>query len=182
MNDSQLLDELVSIRKRTQADLSCGAWRWLLVWAAASFGFVLALAVPGWHRLAGSYWLVMLPAAVAATVFLDVTNRTTDRRVRRRNWPYLAATLGITMANTVGSLVLPKPWMALWFWVVFCAGFGVLLSLEGERSVARALWVLGGVFAVMAPLSTDPAATSVVYGAIFVVALLTAAASDRSRR
>ncbi|MEX0757686.1 MAG: hypothetical protein WD532_11975 [Acidimicrobiia bacterium] len=176
MNDAELLDELTAIRRRTQRDLNCGAWRWLLLWAGIFAGFVLTLAVPMLHPVAHWYWSAAVPLGLAGTVLVDLLNPETDRRVRRADWPYVATTVGITIANVAGSLLLPGAWVLVWIWIVFALGFAVLLRLEGEPRSARALVALAGVYGVVAPLTRDALSTSVVFGAVFVVALLLGAA------
>lgn len=181
MNDAQLLDELAAIRCRTQRDLNNGAWRWLLLWAGLSAGFVLMLAVPVLHPVSRWYWSAAVPLGLAGTVLVDLLNPDADRRVCKAGWPYVAATLGITIANVAGSLLLPGAWVLVWIWIVFALGFAVLLRLEGEPRLAQALFALAGIYCVIAPLTPDALSTSVVFGAVFVVALLLGAAIGRLR-
>lgn len=176
MDDSQLLREIDSIRRRTQSDLACGAWRWLLVWATVAAGFVLTLAFPGLHAVSRWYWAAAVPLGLAATVLVDAFNSEADRRVRRREWPYWATGGAITVLNTGGGAVLPGGWMLIWLWIVLAGGFAVFLALEGERRLSRMLWVLAGVFAFVGLIGVDPLAGSTSLGAIFVLALTGAAA------
>lgn len=181
MNDAELLDELAAIRRRTQRDLNSGAWRWLFLWAGLSAGFVLTLAVPVLQPISHWYWSVAVPLGLTGTVLADLLNPDTDRRVRKADWPYVATTVGITIANVAGSLLLPGEWVLVWIWIVFALGFAVLLWLEGERQFARALVVLAGAYCIVAPMTRDALSTSVVFGAVFVVALLLSAGLGRLR-
>lgn len=181
MDDSQLLDEVDSIRRRTQADLACGAWRWLLVWAGVAAGFVLTLAVPSLHAVSKWYWAAAVPLGLVATVLVDTLNPEADRRVRRREWPYWATAVGITFLNTAGSVVLPGPWMLIWLWVVLAAGFAVFLTLEREPQLSRMLWVIAGSFAFVGLIGADPFTASMMLGAVFVLALTGAAAVSHRR-
>lgn len=181
MNDAQLLDELATIRRRTQRDLNNGAWRWLLLWAGISAGFVFTLAVPPLHPVSHWYWAAAVPLGLAGTVLVDLLNPDADSRVRKADWPYVATTVGITAANVAGSLVLPGAWVLVWIWIVFALGFSVLLRLEGEPRSARALVMLAGVYCVVGPMTTDAVSTSVVFGSVFVLALLLGAARERFR-
>lgn len=178
MDHVDLQSELDSIRRRTKRDLACGAWRWLSVWAVLSAVFVVTLAVPPWRGVAETYWLIGVPVGIVGTVVADMSNRAADRRVRRREWPYWATAAAMTVAGNLASFVLPGAWPAVWLWVVFCGGFGMLLRLEGEDRQARGFWVLGAVFALLAFTSFDPIATSVVFGAVFVTALVWAVWSN----
>lgn len=175
MNDAQLLAELSSIRRRTRADLACGAWRWLALWAALSFGFVLTLVVPALHTYAGHYWLAAVPVGLAGTVAVDIFNRGADRRVRRSEWPYWATAAGITVGNTTGSLVLTPQWMLVWLWVVFAAGFAVFLRLEGEVLISRILFACSAAFGLFGLLAGGGITTSITLGATFVLVLGVAA-------
>lgn len=181
MDDSLLLAEVESIRRRTQADLACGAWRWLLVWAGVAAGFVLTLAYPGWHGVSKWYWAVAVPLGLVVTVLVDTLNSEADRRVRRREWPYWATAGAITFLNTGGSVALPGPWMLIWLWVVLAGGFAVFLALEGEPQLSRMLWVLAGVFSFVGLIGIDPVAASMTLGAVFVGALTVAATVSRGR-
>ncbi|MFP5332048.1 MAG: hypothetical protein ACLGHX_06795 [Acidimicrobiia bacterium] len=175
MNDAQLLAELSSIRRRTRADLACGAWRWLSLWAALSFGFVLTLVVPGLHAYSGHYWLVAVPVGLAGTVAVDIFNRRADRRVRRSEWPYWATAVGITVGNTTGSLLLTPRWILVWLWVVFAVGFAVFLRLEGETLISRILFGCSGAFGLFGLLAGGGITTSITLGATFVLVLGVAA-------
>lgn len=181
MDDSQLLAEVASIRRRTQADLACGAWRWLLVWAAVAGGFVLTLAYPSLHSVASWYWAAAVPIGLVATVLVDTFNSEAERRVRRREWPYWATAGAITVLNTAGSVVLPGPWMLIWLWVVLAGGFAVFLALEREPRLSRMLWVLAGVFSLVGLIGIDPLTGSMMLGAVFVLALTGAAAVSHRR-
>ena len=171
MDDAQLLDELISIRRRTRRDLSCGAWRWMTVWAVVSFGFVVTLAVPSLHTVAARYWLVGVPVGIVGTMLADASNRGADRRVRRREWPYWATAAGITVANTMGSAWLPGNWILIWLWVVLAAGFSVLLWLEDDRAMSRLLAGMAVLFAAVAPLLTVQLHASIAMGAVFALVL-----------
>lgn len=171
MNDAQLLDEMISIRQRTRLDLAFGAWRWMTVWTVVSFGFVVALAIPPLHTVASRYWLVGVPVGIAGTILAEVSNRSADRRVRRREWPYWATAAAMTVANTLGSVWLPGTWMLIWLWIVLAAGFSVLLGLDGEPAMSRLLAGMAVVFAAVAPLLTVHVQASIAMGAAFVLVL-----------
>lgn len=171
MNDSQLLDELVSIRQRTRRDLSSGAWRWMTVWAVVSFGFVISLAVPSLHTVAARYWLAAVPIGILGTMLAEASNRSVDRRVRRRQWPYWATAAGITVANTIGSVWLPGNWILIWLWVVLATGFSILLWLENDRAMSRLLAGMAVLFAAVAPLLSVQLHASIAMGALFALVL-----------
>ena len=181
MNHSELLDELVSIKRRTHADLSAGAGRWLLLWAVISLGFVVMLAVPRLHGAAKWYWTLAVPLGLGATVIVDRWNTASDSRVRRRDRPYWLTTVGMIVLTTGGGFVLPGRWPLVWLWVVFAGGFATLLALEGERRLSQALWLLAATFAVLAGFAVDPWSTSVTFGAVFSLALIFAAKANHSR-
>ncbi|HVR32101.1 MAG TPA: hypothetical protein VMS74_05255 [Acidimicrobiia bacterium] len=181
MNHSELLDELVSIKRRTHADLSAGAWRWLLVWAVISLGFVVMLAVPGFHGPARWYWTLAVPLGLGATMVADRWNTDSDSRVRRRDRPYWLTTAGMIVLTTGGGFILPGRWPLVWLWVVFAGGFAVLLGLEGERRLSQALWLLTATFAVLAAIAVDPWSTSMTFGGLLSLALVFAAKASHSR-
>jgi hypothetical protein len=175
MDHADLLQELQSIRRRTNDDLASGAWRWLVLWSVVSLGFVLTLVVPWLRPLAYHYWAYALPAGLAGTVLVDATNTRADRRVRRNDWPYAITTLAMVVATVGAGLVLPGRGTLVWLWIVLAAGFGTLLTLEGERLLGRAFGVLAVVFVLVAPFSVDPVGTSVAFGAVLAAALSGAA-------
>lgn len=181
MNHSELLDELVSIKRRTHADLSAGAWRWLLVWAVISLGFVVMLAVPALHGPAKWYWTLAVPLGLGATMIVDRWNTGSDSRVRRRDLPYWLTTVGMLVLTTGGGFALPGRWPLVWLWVVLAGGFAVLLGLEGERRMSQALWLLTATFAVLAVIAVDPWSTSITFGGLFALALGFAAKASHSR-
>ncbi|MDX1450048.1 MAG: hypothetical protein R3246_13400 [Acidimicrobiia bacterium] len=170
-NDSStLLAELTTLRRRTRSDLDSGGWRWMFVWAAVSAGFVVALAVPALHGLAAGYWAFGVPVGVLGTMATDLLHR--ERRVRRREWPYWATALAITVANVAGSFLLPTGWMLVWLWIVLASGFSVLLWLERERVASRLLAAQAILFAVVSPFVTSRLGASVVMGAVFTLVLV----------
>ncbi|HSJ29743.1 MAG TPA: hypothetical protein VLB67_16175 [Acidimicrobiia bacterium] len=175
MDHADLLDELHSIRRRTNADLASGAWRWLTLWAGVCFGFLSTLVIPPLHPASRRYWLYALPLGLAGTVIVDAFNKRADRRVRRNDWPYVATTLAMVVATTGASLVLPGRGMLVWLWIVLAAGFGTLLTLDGERTLGRAFGGLTLVFAVVAPFTVDATTTSIAFGTVVVAALVAAA-------
>lgn len=172
MDHSQLLNEVASIRRKAQDDLSGDAWRWLSVWAVLSFGFVVTLAIPWLHAASKWYWAAGVPLGLAGTALAERFDATIDRRVRRREWPYWAAGAGITVLSSAGSFLLPGAWTLVWLWIVLSAGFGVLLRLDGEQRLAQGLWLLAAAFALLAPVATDAVTTSIIFGSVFVVALV----------
>jgi hypothetical protein len=181
MNPSELFDELVSIKRRTHADLSAGAWRWLLVWAVISLGFVVMLAVPALHGPAKWYWTLAVPLGLVATMIADRSHAGSDSRVRRRDRPYWLTTAGMLVLTTAGGLTLPGGWPLVWLWVVLAGGFAVLLGLEGERRLSKALWLLTATFAVLAVIAVDPWSTSMTFGGMFSLALVFAAKASHGR-
>ena len=172
MDHTQLVAEVVSIRRRTHADLNGDAWRWLSVWAAVSAGFVLILAVPALNELARWYWMAGVPVGLIGTGAAEYVDPKSDHRVRRREWPYWATGAGITAIITVGGPVLPGDWILVWIWIVLAAGFGVLLRLDGEPRFARGLWLVSAGFAMIGLVARDPVGASIVCGCVFVVTLL----------
>lgn len=172
MDHTQLLAEVASIRRKTHADLNGDAWRWLTVWAAVSFGFVLTLAVPAWNDVARWYWMAGVPIGMIGTGIVEYIDPTSDRRVRRREWPYWATGAGITAFITAGSAILPGAWILVWIWIVLAAGFAVLLRLDGEPRFARGLWALSAGFVPIGLFATEPVGASIVCGCVFVVGLL----------
>ena len=171
MDHTQLLAEVASIRRKTHADLNGDAWRWLSVWAAVSFGFVLTLAVPSLNDLARWYWMAGVPVALMGTGFAEYVDPTSDRRVRRREWPYWATGAGITAVISFGGPMLPGEWILVWIWIVLAAGFAVLLTLDGEPRFARGLWAASAGFAVIGLVAREPVGASIVCGCVFVVTL-----------
>lgn len=143
----------------------------MTVWAVVSFGFVITLAVPSLHPIAARYWLVGVPVGILGTMLADASNRSADRRVRRREWPYWATAAGITVANTLGSVWLPGNWMLIWLWVVLAVGFSVLLWLENDRAMSRLFAGLAVLFAALAPFLTVRLHASIAMGAVFVLVL-----------
>ncbi len=176
-----IYDELMEIRRRTRRDLSQDAWRWLLIWAALAFGFVVSVAVPAFHGLAAWYWTVGVPIGLLGTIAADVT-RPGANRVRRGEHRYWLVAAAITALNVGGSLVLPLDWLLIWLWAVFAAGFAVFLRLANLPAVSRPLWMLAAVALPMGAASTDRTQTTVVLGLGFVASLLVAAKVSHGAR
>lgn len=172
MDHTQLLEEVASIRRKTQADLNGDAWRWLAVWSAVSLGFVLTLAVPAWNDLAHWYWLVGVPAGMVGTGLAEYVDPISDRRVRRREWPYWATGAGITALITAAGPILPGSWILVWIWIVLAGGFAVLLQLDGEPRFARGLWASSAGFGLIGLVAREPVGASIVCGCVFVIGLL----------
>ena len=172
MDHTQLLAEVASIRRKTQADLNRDAWRWLSVWAAVSFGFVLTLAVPAWNDVSRWYWIVGVPVGLVGTGAAEFLDPNSDRRVRRREWPYWATGAGITALITAAGSILPGAWILVWIWVVLAGGFAVLLRLDREPRFARGLWAMSAGFGLVWLLAREPVGASIVCGCVFVVGLL----------
>jgi hypothetical protein len=172
MDHRQLLAEVASIRRKTHADLNGDAWRWLSVWAAVSFGFLLTLAIPAWSDVARWYWMIGVPFGMIGTGVVEYVDPTSDRRVRRREWPYWATGAGIAALISGGATVLPGAWILVWIWIVLAGGFAVLLRLDGEPHAARRMWVMSAGFGVIGLIAREPVGASIVCGSVFVIGLL----------
>ena len=142
----KLLDEVGRIQSGTRARLRNECWRWMLVWAALSFGAAVSGLRP-FTTVAGWYWTAAVPLGLAATVVLDVRSFRTAG-VRRRDWPYWVVGGAIGLLSFGGSMVLPAEAMTVWVWIVFGSGFIAFMALEREQWAVRLLaWVVGATAA-----------------------------------
>ena len=159
---TDILADVEALKARTSRALNADGWQWMLVWSLVAFGAGLTALVEALEAVAGFYWMLAVPLALAVTVLLE--RRSKDHRaVRRDSRPYVAVGATMLALNLAASFTFEAEVTVIVIWVVIGIGFAVFARIDGDRASSVMYLAASGFTAVLGFVASDPFA---VYAAI----------------